>query len=202
MILYFDTETTGLKPGHIIQLAYVLDYGDKITCKNFYFDVDYIEPSASCVHGVTVEKLRQLSKGKTFGDYIDEIDEDFSKANLIVAHNFKFDCNFMTAEFSYHNRNFNYTESLDTMRHFTPILQIPRPFGKGIKFPKLEEYCQALDVYPFETVNFVKRYFGESFARAHDATYDTAGMFLATKNACEKFPEFNRFLQKYVQQLT
>lgn len=198
MVLYFDTETTGLKPGHIIQLAYVLDYGKKTTCKNFYFDVDYIEPSAAMVHGISVEKLHILSGGKRFDCYLDEIENDFLAADLIVAHNFKFDLSFMTAEFSYNFKNFTYKESLDTMRYFTPILKIPRPFGKGIKFPKLEEYCNALDVYGFEVVDFLKNNFSDTFSRAHDAAYDTAAMFLATKNAAEKFPGFNDFISKYI----
>ena len=60
MILYFDTETTGLRPGRIIQLAYIIDYGDTIKAKNFYFNVPYIEPGASMVHGITLEDLQVL----------------------------------------------------------------------------------------------------------------------------------------------
>ncbi len=198
MILYFDTETTGLRPGHIIQLAYILDYGDKIVCKNFYFDVNYIEPGAAHVHGISVEKLHGLSGGKTFSDYVCEIEADFSAAKLIVAHNARFDISFMTAEFANNFKTFSYNEALDTMRHFTPLLQIPRPYGRGIKFPKLEEFCTALDVYPFETTDFVKKNFGSASASAHDATYDTSAMFLASKNACEKFSEYNDYLSKFI----
>lgn len=198
MILYFDTETTGLKPGKIIQLSYIMDYGDKTACKNFYFAVDYVEPSASMVHGITVETLLKLSKGKTFFDYIDEIEKDFNAAKLIVAHNARFDISFMTAEFSYAAKTFTYNEVLDTMRYFTQILQIKRPFGKGIKFPNLQEFYTALDVYPFEAVNFAKRNFESNDAKAHDATFDTAAMFLATKNACEKYLDFNDYLKKFI----
>lgn len=197
MVLFFDTETTGLRPGRIIQLAYVLDYGDKVVCKNFYCNVNYIEPSASAVHGVTLDKLSVLSKGKTFADYVDEIEKDFSSADLVVAHNYRFDESFMTAEFAYNFKTYTVKDTLDTMRYFTPILQIPRPYGRGIKFPNLSEFCSALDVYPFEVAAFLKNNFGEGFSHAHDATYDTAAMFLATKNAAEKYPEFNEYLKKY-----
>ena len=37
MIIYFDTETTSLSPGGIIQLAYIMQEGENITAKNFYF---------------------------------------------------------------------------------------------------------------------------------------------------------------------
>ena len=62
MILFFDTETTGLFPGRIIQLSYVMTDGQTTVAKNFFFGVDYIEPSASAVHGFTVEKLKVFAK--------------------------------------------------------------------------------------------------------------------------------------------
>ena len=37
MILFFDTETTGLYPGRIIQLSYVMCDGENTTAKNFFF---------------------------------------------------------------------------------------------------------------------------------------------------------------------
>lgn len=197
MILYFDTETTGLRPGRIIQLAYILDYGDKIIAKNFYFNVPYIEPGASMVHGITLEKLEVLSKGKVFYDYMDEIESDFKEANLIVAHNFNFDFNFMSNEFKLNFKTFTYKESLDTMRYFTPILKLSRPYGRGIKYPKLEELCECMDVYPFEISAFVKDHFGVDASHNHDATYDTAAMFLAVKNGLEKIPELAEYLKKF-----
>lgn len=198
MILYFDTETTGLRPGHIIQLAYILDYGDKISAKNFYFEVSYIEPSASFVHSITVEKLKELSKGRRFCDDIDEIERDFSSAKLIVAHNFSFDFGFMSQEFQNNLKTFRYNESLDTMRYFTPIMKLPRPNGKGIKYPKLEEFCAVNDVYPFEVDKFVKDYFSLHDKKSHDAAYDTVSMYLAVQNSREKYPDFNEFITKHL----
>ena len=51
MILFFDTETTGLIPGRIIQLAYIMQTGTEIKSKCFFFAVEYVEPSAVAVHG-------------------------------------------------------------------------------------------------------------------------------------------------------
>ncbi len=85
-----------------------MDCKDGVTGKNFYFAVDYIEPAATAVHGITVEKLKVLSGGKTFSDYQDEIYDDFARADLIVAHNAKFDIGFMIAEFRYLDRIFRY----------------------------------------------------------------------------------------------
>ena len=42
MILFFDTETTGLIPGRIIQLSYVMQSETATTAKNFFFAVEYV----------------------------------------------------------------------------------------------------------------------------------------------------------------
>ena len=97
MILFFDTETTGLLPGRIIQLSYIMTDGENTVAKNFFFGVSYIEPSAQAVHGFSVEKLAVLSNGHTFSTDIEEIYDDFLSADLIVAHNDKFDIGFLIA---------------------------------------------------------------------------------------------------------
>ena len=110
MIIVFDTETTGLRPGRIIQLSYIIASSTDVKGKNFFFYTPYIEPSAVKVHGITPEKLAVLSGGHTFSEYLEEIDDDFSAASLTVAHNFSFDFSFMSAEFGYEDRIFHYTE--------------------------------------------------------------------------------------------
>ena len=182
MVIYFDTETTGLYPGRIIQLSYVLDYGDEVKGKNFYFAVDYIDPAATAVHGITVESLKKLSGGKTFSDHEDEIFEDFSRARLIVAHNLNFDLGFMIAEFKYLDRIFRYNDGFDTMRYFTPIMKLKRNSSAAYKYPKLSELIEYAGVFPYDVNRFSKEVFGfypESF---HNAVFDTAAMFLAVKS--------------------
>ena len=184
MVLYFDTETTGLRPGRIIQLSYIMDYGDSVKCKNFYFAVDYIEPGAQRVHGISVEKLKELSKGLTFGDHADEIDEDFSSADLIVAHNFNFDAAFLSAEFSYIDRLFRYNACLDTMRYFTPIMKLPR--NGGYKAPKLSELKDYAEVYDYDVTRFAMENFKGDSGYFHDARFDTAAMYLACRSLKDK----------------
>ena len=99
MILYFDTETTGLHPGQICQLTYILQDKNGVKAKNFFFSVDYVEFSAQMVHGFSKEKLFVLSNGKTFSDHFEEIKSDFESADLVVAHNVSFDFSFMRKEF-------------------------------------------------------------------------------------------------------
>ena len=50
-LLFFDTETTSIKPGSICQLSYItVDASVKpqiTTGKNFFFTVDEMDPSAA-----------------------------------------------------------------------------------------------------------------------------------------------------------
>ncbi len=58
-MIFFDTETTGIRPGNICQLSYILvDTSYKPTKtigKNIFFTVDYVEPSAQDVHGFSID---------------------------------------------------------------------------------------------------------------------------------------------------
>lgn len=198
MILYFDTETTGLYPGHIVQLSYVMDYGDRTEGKNFYFSVDYVEPSAISVHGYTPEILFRLSDGKSFECFSDEIYNDFFSADLLVAHNFKFDFEFLLAEFSYIGKQFRYRESFDTMRYFTPVLKLPRKNSVAYKFPKLSELCEYCDVFPYDVSRGVKEIFGKYSLNAHEARFDTTAMYLCVQTISERLPELKKLLDPYL----
>ncbi len=192
MIIFFDTETTGLIPGNVIQLAYVMARDEKVESKCFFFAVDNIEPSAVAVHGFTPEILARLSNGRVFSDYADEIYEDFSTADLIVAHNVKFDVNFMIAEFIYMSRTFRYKESFDTMKFFTPIMKMPRANGKGYKYPKLTELADFLGVTSDMVAKKTGELFGTDAVKGHDARYDTALLYLCFLNGAEKYPSLGQ----------
>ena len=199
MIVFFDTETTGLYPGRIIQLSYIMMSESQTTAKNFFFAVEYIEPSASAVNGFTVEKLAALSGGKTFSCDIDEIYDDFAAADLIVAHNVKFDINFMIAEFYYENRRFRYREEFDTMKFFTPIMKLPRSSHEGYKFPKLTELCEFLDIYPYDITRKSGELFGEIAVGAHDGRYDTVALYLCFEEGRKKFEKLQEIASKCLQ---
>ena len=199
MILFFDTETTGLFPGRIIQLSYVMTDGETTIAKNFFFGVSFIEPSATKVHGFTVEKIQKLSGGKTFSCDIDEIYDDFLSADLIVAHNVKFDIGFLIAEFNYQDRIFRYRESFDTMKAFTPIMKMERSNHKGYKYPKLGEMCEFLDVYPYDITRKSIEFFGDGDVGGHDARYDTTALYLCFFEGAKKFDLLKETALKYLQ---
>ena len=199
MILFFDTETTGLFPGRIIQLSYIMTDGEITIAKNFFFGVSYIEPSATGVHGFTVEKIQELSGGKTFSCDIDEIYDDFLSADLIIAHNVKFDIGFLIAEFNYQDRIFRYNESFDTMKAFTPIMKMERSNHKGYKYPKLGEMCEFLDIYPYDITRKSIELFNAADVSGHDARYDTIALYLCFNEGVKKFDNLKEMALKYLQ---
>ncbi len=198
MILFFDTETTGLIPGGIIQLSYIMERKNGTAAKNFFFAVDYIEPSATEVHGFTVEKIYELSGGRTFSEFMEEIYDDFSSADLIVAHNARFDIGFMIAEYCRCERRFRYKEEFDTMRYFTPILKLERANHKGWKFPKLGELCEYFEIYPYDITRKTVELFGDAAGR-HDARYDTVAMYLSFVEGTKKIAELQEIASKHLQ---
>ena len=198
MILFFDTETTGLTPGGIIQLSYIMQTESGTTAKNFFFAVDYIEPSATAVHGFTVEKIYELSGGRTFSEYMEEIYDDFFAADLIVAHNVKFDIGFMIAEFCYQDRRFRYKQEFDTMKFFTEIMKLPRENHRGYKYPKLSELVEFLDLYPYDVTRKTVELFSINSVGGHDARYDTAALYLAFNEGAKRYAYLNGIKEKYI----
>ena len=168
------------------------------TAKNFFFAVDYIEPSATEVHGFTVEKIYELSGGRTFSEFMEEIYDDFSSADLIVAHNARFDIGFMIAEYYRRERRFRYKEEFDTMRYFTPILKLERANHKGWKFPKLGELCEYFEIYPYDITRKTVELFGDAAGR-HDARYDTAALYLAFNEGAKRIGDLAEIKEKYLR---
>ena len=196
MIIVFDTETTGLRPGRIIQLSYIIASSTDVKGKSFFFYTPYIEPSAVKVHGITPEKLATLSGGHTFSEYLEEIDDDFRRADLTVAHNFAFDYKFMSAEFSYFDRIFHYKESFDTMKKFTPLVKLPRIGGAGYKYPKLTELTEFFDIYPYDVSRLSISLFGDAGA-AHDSRYDSTATYMSFMAAANMLPDIAKILDEY-----
>ena len=202
MILFFDTETTGLLPGRIVQLSYIMTDGENTIAKNFFFAVSYVEPSAVKVHGFSPDKLAVLSNEHTFSTDIDEIYDDFLSADLIVAHNVKFDIGFLIAEFNYQDRIFRYRESFDSMKAFTPIMKMERSNHKGYKYPKLGEMCEFLDIYPYDVTRKTMQLFNTDIVSGHDARYDTTALYLAFFEGVKNFEVFKETALKYLQNKT
>jgi DNA polymerase III subunit epsilon len=181
--IIFDTETTDLRPGDICQLAYiVIDRG--IKARNFYFEVDYINPSAERVHGLSVDKLKQLSGGKRFEDFVNEIEADFYNVDILVGHNVSFDIKFMREEFKRTGRKFDYKSEFCTMKKFTDVCKISRGNGSSAyKYPRLEELITFFKIGNQEIIDKTNKLFESVENDYHDARFDTVAAYLCLLRA-------------------
>jgi DNA polymerase III epsilon subunit-like protein len=85
---------------------------------------------------------------------------------------------FLTMEFARCGKPFG-NEAFCTMKHFTPICNIPG--SRGPKWPKLEELMEFLGVKPEEAIELARDVYGSEDITFHDARFDTAGLFLCFK---------------------
>ena len=176
-ILLMDTETTGFnKPSlpldhpyqpYIVQLAAQLCEDDGKPLAGFSLIIDNgveIPEQAAAVHGITTEKAVQFGVSPTSA--LAHFDHFHQHADLIIAHNIKFDKAVMeTAMTRQQGKEMRITKPCYcTMEVATPIINLPptdRMLAAGFnkpKAPKLEE-C-------------IEYFFGEKLEGAHDAMVD------------------------------
>lgn len=183
-LLFFDTETTGIKPGSICQLSYItVDTSTKPQTtigKNFFFTVDYIEPQAEQVHGFSVEKLYELSNNMYFDDQVDEFLDDFLDADFVIGHNVNFDIKFMVHELEPMGIEYNPKNIFCTMNYYKNICKISYSNG-NYKNPKLSELVDFLKITEDEIIKTADKLFDGS-GNYHDARFDTAATYLTVIN--------------------
>jgi DNA polymerase III epsilon subunit-like protein len=168
--VFLDTETTGFEPGNVVQLSYVIvDKQHEPVAQNFWFAVDYVEPGAERIHGMSVEILRQLSGGQVFADVSGIVARDLSDS-LLITHNVAFDRRFLETELQRCQRAWPARETFCTMQHFTPILRLPGNYG--YKWPRLEELMGYLHISAEDVQEKALQLFGTDAVGAHDARFD------------------------------
>ncbi|SHK35975.1 Exonuclease [Hathewaya proteolytica DSM 3090] len=176
--IFLDTETTGLKPGQIVQLTYIIEEDKQLTAmKNYFFSVDSVEPEAEKVHGFSKERLDLLSEGFTFKELSEEIQEDFNDST-IIAHNIGFDKKFIDEEFRRSCLVPGYSKEFCTMGYFKGIVNIPNRYGNGLKNPKLEEVVDYYKIDKNLILEKTKILFGCEEVSFHDARYDVMAMYM------------------------
>lgn len=177
--LFIDTETSGFKPGQICQLTYTITIDDKVeSAKNFFLACDYIDPGAEKIHGFSVDRLKDLSGGKCFKDVAEEVADDL-KDGIFIAHNVKFDINFVKTEIERAGCAFEIGGQFCTMDFFTDILKLKGKYGKH-KWPKLEECMNFLQINS-ESKGFndgLQRLYGNEGISFHDARFDVCGLVM------------------------
>lgn len=181
--IFLDTETSGLDPyeDRICQLSYLVTDEDLniLDAKNFYFYVDEVDDGASRVHGLIPNILKELSGGKVFKDFANEIQKDLEDST-VVCHNIEFDLNFLEQEFKKIGvEDKIYEDCFCTMQAYTNILKLPHPYYH-YKYPKLEETIYYLGIERKQIKDVISESFKESQG-FHDARYDVACTYLAYK---------------------
>ena len=181
-VLYLDTETSSLN-GKIIQMAYIIiDDGEILAGKNLYCCVDEINPLAQAVHGITVDKLKELSEGKDFSFYKNIIYNDFQSADLIIGHNCSFDIRILKKEFAAGGLNLNVEgKTFCTQSYFTNICKIKHHHFK-YKKPKLVELAEYYGIGDEEISDCCRQIFNCT-AGSHDARYDVSTVYLVCKKS-------------------
>jgi DNA polymerase-3 subunit epsilon len=179
-IIFFDTETTGIEPGSICQLSYILvdtsTKPHKTVGKNIFFSVDYVEPEAERVHGFSVEMLYELSEGKYFEDCFEDFIEDFQTADVIIGHNVNFDLKFLKYELEGCGEYFNPKHTFCTMNYYKNICKILNQNG-NYKQPRLEEVVKFLGLKE-DDIDALSRKLFNGTGKFHDARFDTTATYL------------------------
>ena len=171
-VIIFDVEATGLRPGHICQLAYVTADERGVRGRNEFFAVPYMEPAAENVHHLSVEALEALSGGRTFETVCWDVLRDFNEAEIVISHNYAFDSNFMRAEAGYAGAVYT-AKGFCTMNRFRDLCRLPGLNGR-YKNPKLDELADHFRIDRARIPALTRRLFGTDQAVQHDARYDAA----------------------------
>ncbi len=177
MILFFDTETTGLPPRgnktppedfdawpRMVQLAYAIDdetHTETVARSWIIKPEGYeISPWVASIHGITTE--RAMAEGVAITEVLEDFYQYFLAADLIVAHNYTFDFGVVGSELIRHGyANFLCDKPYCcTMKASTKYCAIPQKSGRGLKWPNLTELHTKL--------------FDRGFDGAHDAANDVA----------------------------
>lgn len=167
MHLIFDTETTGFYnpkvaltsklQARVIQLAAILldDNFKEVTTINTLLKPEshfVIADGAYEQHKINLEMCEK--EGRNRHDVLMEFDSMFKQADVLVAHNLKFDCNMLDVE--YENESLEQPEihHICTMERMTNICRLPHKrknsFGQQFKWPKLMEAYMYIFKKPFE----------------------------------------------------
>jgi DNA polymerase III subunit epsilon len=170
MLLFFDTETTGLPKRRnapvedvnnwprIVQIAWAVyaDDGRQQAVESHIVLPDgFIIPfEAERVHGIST--ARAMSQGKPIAGILQSFSGVIKTSEKVIAHNLKFDEPIIIAEYLRLGLNspFGSTPRVCTMTATTDICRIPGPYG--FKWPTLEELHQHLFAFAPEASHDAK----------------------------------------------
>jgi len=147
--LVIDTETTGLPlkgvpasaptQARVMQLAALLMDGPKRIGALYtllFPNWPGVHPMALAAHGITTSRCNAVGVGQK--QTLALLDEMVDAADVVVAHNYKFDYQMLTIEYELQGRLFTPRAHACTMEILTPICGLKRANGAA-KWPNLAE---------------------------------------------------------------
>lgn len=164
MILFFDTETTGLPKNwkapvtdldnwpRLVQLAYLIyDYSGNLiySCNEIVKPNGFTIPKeASDVHGITTEKA--IQRGSDLNEIFEIFNLHLKRTKAIVAHNMAYDEKIIGSELIRLGLDniLDSKEKICTMESTVDLCRIKGSYG--YKWPKLEELHRFLFIHDFE----------------------------------------------------
>lgn len=171
-ILIGDTETTGLRPGYIAQLACVKIDKGKITGFNAWFKVKEMEDGASKANGLSVPLLEKLSGGLEFYDRLDDITALYEGVTEFYGYNTRFDRKFIETELARCGLPAPDLAFQDVMTTAKAKMGVTKGYKLG---QALEHFGLTAKVEPI-----AKKIFGD-VSNLHDARYDAVATLLLAR---------------------
>ena len=172
MLLFFDTETTGLPRDYrapltdaanwprVVQLAWVLfsPDGQERAAQSDLIRPDGWTVPPNMIHGISHQQA--VAGGRPLRTALAEFTAAAVQAHTLVAHNFDFDRAILGAEYARLAQPdpIPARRTVCTMKTTTNYCAIPAANGRGYKWPRLTELHQ--------------RVFNQDFDGAHDALAD------------------------------
>jgi DNA polymerase-3 subunit epsilon len=173
LYLFYDTETTGFpdyklsldnpENARVVQLACLLldeKFNERACFATIIKPAGWtINPGAQQAHGISLELCQEY--GIEMPTVLSQFEAMVSRADILIAHNKKFDHRMMSVELALANRalfDFPDTHCHCTMESTTNLCRLPSKIPGKYKWPKLHEAYSYI--------------FHEELKGAHDALVD------------------------------
>lgn len=175
--IILDTESNGMKPEQVCQLAYIVCDTGAVSGRNFYFSVETMNEYALKKHRLSKAKLYNLSHGRTFDQRFTEFWQDLVTADVMVGHNIAADMRMLEVEAKRLGLEMPKARTFCTMKHYQTAMHLRGRTGQR-KPPRLEELCRYFHVGEVQIEKACQKIFGLRNAVAHDARYDATATYL------------------------
>lgn len=188
-ILAIAIETTGLRPGNIIQLS-CLEIDTTTNEKkahNQFFLVDDIPEETTKINGYTLDIVKELSNNHKITQYKNGILKILSECDLIVSQDINFTINFLQAELKDVKSVIKGKRQLSLSKEYMPIIKKKSDVLEGYAYVKLNEIISYLGYSGSEIRKITRKFYpnikNNNFS---DSRYKVIGIALGTMEAIKR----------------